>query len=156
MGFRYSLAQVRIEIGRGTDNPISFGGNKSMLGSITLSRSQERFSVEGDATGGYVINETLDPTGEVTISIRQFAELSNTLTNIFNSYDDDNAYGALSPNQGAINITVFYRDKIVGTANGCFLNMPEYAFEEEAGDRDFTFVAGEVLYEVIKDAGQIT
>lgn len=156
MGFRYSLSQVRIEIGRGTESPISFGGNKSMLGSITLARSQERFSAEGDATGGYVINENLDPTGTVTISIRQFADLANTLTDIFNSYDDNNAYGPQSKNQGAINITVFYREEVVATVNGAFLNMTELAFEEEAGDRDFEFVAGEVLYEVITDAGQIT
>lgn len=157
MGFRYSLAQVRIEIGRSRDsNPISFGGQKSMLGSVTFSRANDRFTAEGDPTGGYIINENLDATGEVVISIRQFASLVNTLTNIFNSYDDDNAYGALSDNQGSVNITVYYRNKIVGNAKGCYLNMPEHAFEEEAGDRDFSFVAGEVNFEPIQDAGSIT
>lgn len=157
MGFRYSLAQVSIEISRGTEPAISFGGNKSMLGSITMSRSNDRFAVEGDATGGYVVNETLDATGDVAISIRQFASLSNTLTKIFNAYDIDSAggHGALSANKGAVSIKVFYRGALVASANGCFINMPEYAFEEEAGDRDFSFVAGEVLYEQVTDAGQI-
>lgn len=155
MGFRYNLAQVVINIGRGGDTPIIFGGNKSMLGSITLSRANERFSAEGDATGGFIINENLDKTGEVTISIRQFAPLVNTLTNVFNSYDDGGDYAINTTNAGALTITVMYHGETVAVAKGAFLNMSELGFEEEAGDRDFTFVAGEVEFETIPEAGRI-
>lgn len=148
--FRYALAQVRIEIKQGSTTIASFGGNKSMLGSVTFSRSTERFSVAGDPTGGYVVNETLDSTGEVVISVKQFIALVDTLTNIFNKYDQDtDGYGISSKDQGALTISAYYRGKIVAIAKGCFLNMPELAFEEEAGDREFTFVAGEVKYEPI-------
>lgn len=155
MGFRYSLAQVEIEIGRGNEQPISFGGNKSMLGSVTFSRANDRFSAEGDATGGYVINESLDATGEVTISIRQFATLVSTLTTIFNSYNEGGIYESGSENSGALTITVFYQRRVVATAKGAFLNMAEIGFEEEAGDRDFTFVAGDVQFKTNTSIGKI-
>ena len=146
--FRYSLAQVRVDITRKGNSTISFGGNKSMLGSITFSRSTERFSVTGDATGGYIVNENLDATGEVTISIRQFAPLVRTLTNLFNSYDQGEGYGIGSKDQGAVTITAYYGDKKAAIAKGCFLNMSELVFGEEAEDRDFTFIAGEVNFEI--------
>lgn len=171
MGFRYSLSQVSVIIGRnqasaegGTslnDEIRIDSNNKSMLSSISFSRNSERFSAEGDATGGYVINETLDPTGEVVISVRQFAPLVSSLTKVFNAYDSSaisegvEGYGYDTTNHGALSIVVMYNGKKVAVANGCFLNMPEHAFEEEAGDRDFTFVAGELFYELVEDAGRI-
>lgn len=175
MGFRYALDRVTVTISRGTktttntegttttsDNEIAvIGGNKSMVGSITLSRATERFSAEGDATGGYVINETKDTTGEVVLSLRQFAPRVKTLTEIFNKYDIDSGsfeyagYGLDSENQGAVSMVVKFNNAVVAYAKGCFLNMPEMSFEEEASDRDFTFVAGEVFFEANFEIGTI-
>lgn len=148
MGIRYNFTQVKVEIMRGSELVASFGENKSMVGSITFSRANDRFSVEGDSTGGYIVNETLDKTGEVVISIRQFAPLVKSLTSLFKKYDTD-SFGWDSNNQGAVTITASFQGKKIAVATGAFLNMAELAYEEEASDRDFTFVAGEVNFEEI-------
>ena len=83
-GYRYSLALVQVRLKINGYEPKIFGGQGAMIGSITLSRKNDRFSAEGDATGGFVINESLDKTGTCVISIKQFAPLVSTLTNLRN------------------------------------------------------------------------
>lgn len=154
-GYKYSLAKVKIAMSVPTEdnqNPITFGGQGSMIGSITISRKSERFSAEGDATGGFVVNENLDKTGTCVLSIKQFAPLVNTLTNIFNAYDDasvelENGIDMDAQSQ-AISIKVFYEGALLAECNFCFLNMPELPFEEENGTRDFSFECGEVNLEL--------
>lgn len=155
MGYRYSLAYVTVSVSRNKSEVARFGGQGSMIGSISIERSTERFSVDADATGGAVVNETLDKSGTVSLNIKQFAPLVTTLTNIFNKYDtnDSSGYGPNSSNGGALDIVVSYNGKTVAQAKGCFLNMPELSFEEEAGDRDFSLVACEVNYEINGTAG---
>lgn len=159
-GYRYSLALVKAVITIPGYNPKSFGGQGSMIGSVTVSRKNDRFSAEGDATGGYVINETLDSTGTCVISIKQFAPLVSTLTNLFNRYD--NGYsGSLEEvadstnfvaeetlNQSAT-IQLYYMGNLVANCEGCYLNMAELPMEEENGSRDFTFECGSVKFETL-------
>lgn len=154
-GYRYSLAHVKVQL---TINNVtrSFGGQGSMIGSITLSRKNERFSSEGDPTGGYVVNETLDKTGTCVISIKQFAPLVSTLTNIFNGYDVATGFEFGEGNLTGENtltdsttINVYYMGALVATAKGCYLNMPELTMEEENGSRDFTFECGEVDFQML-------
>lgn len=169
-GYRYSLALVSAVITfPGASKPVRFGGQGSMIGSITLSRKNDRFSSEGDATGGFVINETLDKTGTCVISIKQFAPLVSTLTNLFNKYD--NAYSnyesaVIVPNEGEVEATsafysdfsedstsieLYYNGKLIGRASYCYLNMPELTMEEENGSRDFTFECGSVDFDMLDD-----
>lgn len=159
-GYKYSLALVKAVITIPGIGVKTFGGQGSMIGNITLSRKNDRFSAEGDATGGYVINETLDGTGTCTISIKQFAPLVNTLINCFNNYDtniaqdviDINEEGEFSSTAGtASSIELYYGGMLVGKAEGCYLNMPELAFEEENGNRDFTFECGHVSFELLNN-----
>lgn len=150
MGYRYSLAYVTVTLSRNNTEVARFGGQGAMIGSISVERSNDRFSLDADATGGVVVNETLDKSGTVTINIKQFASLVSTLTNLFNKYDtnDSSGYGPNSSNGGALDIVISYNSKLVAQAKGCFLNMPELTFEEESGDRDFSFISCEVDYEI--------
>lgn len=149
MGYRYSLAYVTVTISRGNSVIASFGGQGSMIGSISVQREGDRFSVDGDATGGAVVNENLSKIGSVSLEIKQCAPLVETLTNLFNSYDDSSTsgYGPSSSNGGAVNIALSYNNKLVSQAKGCYLNMPELSYQDEAQDREFSFVACEVDYE---------
>ena len=170
-GYKYSLAQVKVSISVGGTTK-SFGGQGSMIGSITLSRKNDRFSAEGDATGGFVINETLDATGTCTISIKQFAPLVSTLTNLFNNYDTyyggakwDSVNSSLETNNtvfdissnlednDAMSISVYYGTRLIASCKGCYLNMPELSLEEENGSRDFSIECGQVNFELL-DATQ--
>ena len=180
-GYRYSLSALSVVITfpksvqdlLGTNTPVRFGGQGSMIGNVSMARKNERFSAEGDATGGYAINETLDKTGTCTISIKQFAPLVSTLTTLFRKYDDDlndaeniNSYIPLEGGEvfGSCSIELYYAGNLVASAQGCFLNMPELPFEEENGSRDFTFECGAVDFEVLdstqskylRDSGAVT
>lgn len=157
-GYKYSLSQVSVVITfPGATNPIRFGGQGSMLGSVTLTRKNDRFSAEGDATGGYVVNETLDKTGTCVISIKQFAPLVDTLTSLFNKYDANNSENVIGTEvTGSLvgsyedlqtKIDIYYAGNIIGKAEGCYLNMTDLALEEENGDREFTFECGSVEFE---------
>ncbi len=176
-GYRYSLASVSVVItfpksvvtGTGEEEitanrPYRFGGQGSMIGTISLARNNDRFSADGDATGGFAINENLDATGTVTISIKQFAPLVSTLTSLFNKYDsdlDNSESTYVDPEKGTIGfngdllssttIEVYYAGTLIGSAKGCYLNMPELSLEEENSSRDFTFVSGAISFEAINN-----
>ena len=156
-GYKYSLSTVSVIITSG-NKQYRFGGQGSMIGTVSMARKNDRFSAEGDATGGYVINESLDATGTCTISIKQFAPLVDTLTNLFNSYasSGENVYGEATNSapltgDGAVSIQLFYNGTSVGKAEGCYLNMPELSFEEDNGTRDFTFECGKVTFEMLSN-----
>ena len=158
-GYRYSLALVSVAIKfPDKETPVRFGGQGSMIGSITLARKNDRFSAEGDATGGFVINESLDRTGTCVLSIKQFAPLVSTLTDLFNKYDDAyNQYESVAPGAttASMNLTsstsieLYYNGILIGQAQGCYLNMPELGLEEENGSRDFTFECGVVNFDLL-------
>ncbi len=167
-GYRYSLALCQVNITyKGSTK--AFGGQGKMIGSISVSRKNDRFSAEGDATGGFVINESLDVTGTCTISIKQFAPLVSTLTNMFNDYETEFS-NELSSYQlensadssdltisddvndtlgNSAKIQIYYMGNIVATCEGCYLNMPELNLEEENGTRDFVFECGSVKFEAL-------
>ena len=160
-GYRYSLALVSVVMKfPNKTTPVRFGGQGSMIGNVTLSRKNDRFSAEGDATGGFVINETLDKTGTCVISIKQFAPLVSTLTNLFNQYDSDSAnYESVEPGTvptsenltSSTTIELYYAGVLVGTAQGCYLNMPELPLEEENSSRDFSFECGVVDFNMLNN-----
>lgn len=170
-GYRYSLASVKVVISFSNGYKANFGGQGSMIGSVTLARKTERFSSEGDATGGFVINETLDRTGTCTISIKQFAPLVSTLTNLFATYDlssngdsvtdivggitnygnteNREGFDASITLEGAVNIDLYYMGTLIGHCGSCYLNMPDLELEEDNGTRDFVFECGEVTFEMM-------
>lgn len=165
-GYRYSLALVKAVITIPNHSPKEFGGQGSMIGSVTVSRKNDRFSAEGDATGGFVINETLDSTGTCVISIKQFAPLVSTLTNLFQAYDleyqndnIDNSDQEATTNlnldntlNNSASIQLYYMGTLVASCEGCYLNMPELTMEEENGSRDFTFECGSVKFETLDNS----
>lgn len=171
-GYRYSLAQVSVGITFPHQTTAHrFGGQGEMIGSITVSRKNDRFSAEGDATGGFVVNESLDKTGTLTISIKQFAPLVSTLTNLFNMYDDGFSYDAVEVSgnteeeeiaidtlsmedtmRDTTSIDLYYMGKLIVSCKGCYLNMPELPLEEENGTRDFTFECGEINFSMLDNS----
>ena len=173
-GYRYSLALFQVNVTRKDYQTKSFGGQGKMIGSISISRKNDRFSAEGDATGGFVINENLDATGTCTINIKQFAPLVSTLTNLFNSYNDYYKDHGLAEtgNTGTFKvitselssegtlfdstkIEVYYMGRLVATCEGCYLNMPEFNANEENDSRDFTFECGTVNFEALENTNNL-
>lgn len=168
-GYRYSLALFQVNVTRKGYQTKSFGGQGKMIGSISISRKNDRFSAEGDATGGYVINENLDATGTCTINIKQFAPLVSTLTNLFNSYNDyyntkglDENFEIITANLSgddtlfdSTKIEVYYMGRLVATCEGCYLNMPEFNANEENDSRDFAFECGTVNFEALDNTNNL-
>lgn len=81
----YTLAFSELEPGTTLTN-YSVGGSGSMMDSITISRPTEVYTTEGDPTGGYVHNKSLNKTGTVSLTLNQLSKQISTLTTLLGIY----------------------------------------------------------------------
>lgn len=148
---RYSLARYILTIQLPNDldaafisafgQSLSIGGEGSMVGSIKLSLSKDLWSTEGDATGGYTHNQSLDRTGTCTIDIKQVADSIAKFIRLCNCFYKSSItastglYLELKDNEG----------NIVATCNDCYITkIADQEFTDTAGDQTWTFTCGKI------------
>ena len=151
---RYALSDYTVTVtvpaalisGRIGDLVLHFGGpgenqKGSFMGSITLSRSTATWSTSADATGSWIHNKTLDRTGTVALNIRQVSDDVIRLTMISQAYEND-----LS-GIGGCTITVSAGDKVVATANDCYITkIPDKEYGNEAAEQTWNWTAGQIIF----------
>lgn len=81
---RYSLAEYTMKVTvpadvTGSEVVLTFGGpgeNQlgSFIGQITVARNNDTWSTEGDATGSWVHNKSLNRTGTISLQVRQVSD----------------------------------------------------------------------------------
>ena len=117
------------------------GQDGSFTGSITVRRANPTWNTEGDPTGSWVHNKTLNRTGSVELSLRQVSDdiiRLQMLASIFES-DQNGTRGCL--------IEVYSTDKTVAKAEDCYITqVPDQVFGESAENQSWTWTSGRVTF----------
>jgi len=149
---RYSLARYILTVQLPDDfdatfitafgQSLSIGGEGSMVGSIKIALAKDLWETEGDSTGGYVHNQSLDRTGTCEVSLKQVADAVAKFIRLCNCfYKSDVNYSTglyleLKDNEG----------NIVATCKDCYISkIPDQEFADKAGDQTWTFTCGKVV-----------
>lgn len=159
---RYSLAdyELAVEIPSSvattlgvTDNVIIIGGPGSspntndnlgsFVGTITVSRSNDLWSTEGDATGSWVHNKNLNRTGTCSVSLRQVSDKIITFAQLCTAYE------TIQDASAGLTLTVRATNGSgdIAVCNDCYITkMPDQNFGETAEMQTWTFTCGQVIY----------
>lgn len=138
----YSLTTVTVVIENDVKGTITIGGAGKLVGSVGYSFTKDAFEMDSTPDGGYVANFNGSKAGNVTISFRQssshIAELTDFIT-----------WCRANPAQAESKITISDTlGNIACTANGVFpVKQPDNTVAEAPSNRDFMFVAGEIIPE---------
>lgn len=162
---KYSLADYQItvtfptgenanlllnRVGLVDNTPISIGGpgqnglDGSFVGSIKVSRSNDVWKTEGDATGSWVHSKSLDRTGKISVDINQVSDQVLTLIYITNAYQN------IQDTIGGLQITVknAYNPSLpaVATAYDCYITkVPDQDFQDSARTQSWEFTCGRIM-----------
>ena len=154
---RYSLADHTVVVTMPTFSGIpgmdeisgkqlKFGGpgqnnqDGSFIGSITVTRENDTWSTEGDATGSWVHSKSLNRTGSVRLSIRQVSDDVIYLMMIAQMFEN------FSLPHG-MDIVVFNGGERVAEAEDCYLTrIPEQVYGDTAVTQDWGWTAGRVHF----------
>ena len=122
------------------------GYEGSFLDSITLTRSNNIFSTEGDATGSWVHNKSLNRTGAVSININQISTDIIILSTICKAFENtkDKQY------RKGMKITVspsYNTNLIVAEAYDCFVAKQEdQVLGSNAASQNWQFTSGRIEF----------
>lgn len=161
---RYSLADHIVVITLPDDNiellersglqanaPITIGGpgqngnEGSFVGSIKVSRKEDLWDTQGDATGSWVHNKSLNRTGNVEIDITQVSDDIIKLSMICNAYESiQGAVGGLT-----IEVKNAYNLELpsIAVCSDCLINkIPDQNLGEKAEQQNWSFTCGRVQF----------
>ena len=122
------------------------GYEGSFLDSISLTRRNDTFSTEGDATGSWVHNKSLNRTGSVTININQISTDVIILSTICKAFENttDKAF-----RKGMrISVSPSYNPNlVVAEAYDCFVAKQEdQILGSTASNQNWQFTSGRVEF----------
>lgn len=124
---------------------LTFGGagnngiDGSFLGEIAVSRSRDTWTTEGDVTGSWVHNKSLDRTGTVTLNLRQISDDVVRLQMLANAFELNDSVGC--------QIIVFSKDTPVAQADDCYISkIPDQSFGDSAAMQSWGWTAGRVTF----------
>lgn len=143
---KYSLAKYILTISandpkiRDIFDELTFGGDGSLVGSITFSRSNNMWETTSFATGGYVHNKNLSKVGSVDLSLNQLAKGIRQLIDASEAFFGSDYEGftlTLTTNEG----------QKVASAISCYITKtPNQVFENQAQSQTWSFTCGEVNF----------
>lgn len=143
--FDGDLTGYSISIGGPAEASGVSGANREggFIGNITISRTPDAWTLEGDVTGGFVHNRNCSRIGEVVISIRQVSDKVRALKQLLNTYEQSSR-----PRPFNILVTDAYNNsKWVSKCTSCLIRkVPNQSFGETAAMQDWTFNAGIVEF----------
>lgn len=119
---------------------ISIGGEGSHLDSITLSITNDMWSTDGYATGGWIHNKNLDRHGTATLSINQLSpavEKFIQLCKMFYSKDYEGFTLSISDRNG---------NKIASCIDSYLVKIPDQVFGSSAANQNWSFTCGQINY----------
>lgn len=122
------------------------GYEGSFLDSITLTRRNETFTTEGDTTGSWVHNKSLNRIGAVSININQISSDVIILSTICKAFENttDKAF------RKGMKITVspsYNPNLVVAEAYDCFVGKQEdQVLGPTANNQNWSFTAGRIEF----------
>lgn len=145
---RYSLAKYILTVSipdnlvaEFGDRSVSIGGEGSYTDSITITRSVETWTTEGDSTGSYVHNQNLNKTGTAEVSLNQLSPQIakfKTLCNLYSNADAEYDGLTLELSDTAGNV--------IATCNDCLINkIPDQQFQATAQNQSWVFTCGQII-----------
>ena len=161
---RYSLADHIVVITLPDDNqevlersglkanaPITIGGpgqngnEGSFVGSIKVSRKEDLWDTQGDPTGSWVHNKSLNRTGNVDIDINQISDDVIRLSMICNAYE------AIQGAVGGLTIEVINAFNLdlpsIAVCSDCLITkIPDQNLGEKAEEQGWSFTCGRVMF----------
>lgn len=141
---RYSLADYTMTVDIPGYGALTFGGpgeNQlgSFIGQIAVSRNSEMWTTEGDVTGSWVHNKSLNKTGTISMQIRQISDDIIRLFDIARTYE-----GSDSSEIGAT-ITISRGTQTVLTGKDCYLTkMADQTFGDAAEMQTWVWTCGQI------------
>lgn len=133
-----SLASMNVSIVNDNyDELISFGGGGKQIGSASYGFSNNIFSMDSSADGGYSVSHNASKSGNFSFSIQQTSPVVDTLCKYILWCRDN-------PELASATITVSDSTGIINaTGIDCVpTTYPENALGDSAQSRTFTFAAG--------------
>lgn len=141
----YSLANYKMTITSTDANikkifgeALTVGGNGSHVGSFTVSDLQEQHSIEGYATGGYIISKSYDRHGTIAVELMQLSDEISKFKNLVKLYYSGD-YDSLT-----IVLTNNENEKVVECVDCLPVGFPDQTFGDSATNQTWTFVVGKV------------
>ena len=120
----------------------SSGNGSGFIGSITISREPDAWTLEGDVTGGFVHNRNLSRIGTVNISINQVSDKVRQLKTVMNIVEKTEAVYPFN-----ITVTNAYTNEVVASCTSCLIRKtPNQVFGERATMQEWVFNAGVVEF----------
>lgn len=166
---RYALAdyQVVIRVPEGIDGiggtniviggpgDYAFGQSenssfKGFIGQVSVSRSDDAWSTEGDVTGSWVHNQSLSKVGTCAIDITQISEAIIKLSQVSTIFEgiQDDVLSSRQINEG-LDITVqsIAESMPVAHCEDCYIQKhPDQTFGETAEKQSWVFTSGRVTF----------
>ena len=143
------ILESYIQLPEGT-KAFSIGGpgenglDGSFLGSITAKRNEDVWRTEGDPTGSWVHNKSLDRTGEISLEIMQVSDEVIRLSIICNAFQ---SIQEGIPGLGITITSAADNNNIVATAHDCYITkVPDHDFGESAKTFTFNFTCGRIMF----------
>lgn len=147
----YILSVTIPAIGNNPEQKFNVGGpgdtgNGSCVGQIVVSRNQNLFETEGDPTGSWVHNKSLNRTGTITVDIRQVSNYIVAFILACNMYEKTQTRtGGMT-----ITLTPAFNDEAnspIMTATDClFQKVPDQNFGPTAQMQSWIITCGRIDY----------
>lgn len=124
---------------------LEFGGpgnnaqTGSFMGEITVERTNDTWTTEGDPTGSWVHNKSLNKTGTVTMQLRQVADDIIRLQMLAQVFENGDFPGC--------KIEVFAGTDTVARAEDCYIaKVPPQVYGDTAAMQTWSWTAGRISY----------
>lgn len=119
---------------------IVIGGKGSFVQTFSVP-SRPLYTVQGDATGGYIHEKSINRSGNVSLTLNILAPQVKTLLKFANTYYNQN----VSDEAFTMKLTNLQSTTLV-TCNAClFADIPQSSFSASAPTQTWNFACGEII-----------
>lgn len=146
-GKRYCLADYILTIYIPSDinfgeNLIKIGGEGDYLSSITVSITEDNYSIVTDNSGNWLYNRNLARNGKLSISLQQVSDKVAQLKTLFYLM-----YNNQSLSEG-LNITLTDNlGNLIVTCEDCVITkIPDQTFGQESATQDWSLLSGRITF----------
>lgn len=120
---------------------VTVGGNGSALESISVEYTNEQWTTDSFATGGYVHNKNLSKVGTITIVLSQLSEKINAFKNLVNAHFTGDYQGL------TLTLTDTATETEILVAKDCyFTKIPNQEYGRTASTDSWVLTCGEISY----------
>lgn len=121
-------------------------GEGSFVGQITVGRSQDLFTTEGDDTGSWVHNKSLNRTGTISVDITQISDDIITLVQLCQIFES--VQSNMPGLELTINSVASSTATTMVTGRDCYIQkLSDIPLGQTASRLTWVFTCGQIIYE---------